>query len=119
MKEKKPINVEIGQNIKKIREDAGLTQDAFSELLGLGEKHVSAIECGATGVSLPTLKKICSLLSISSDMVLFGSAGGSEQNEREDAVRLLSDRLSRLPDNQFWEVKELIDRLLIIIATNR
>ena len=47
MKEKKPINVEIGQNVKQIRESAGLTQESFAELIGLGEKHVSAIERGA------------------------------------------------------------------------
>ena len=51
MKEKKPINLEIGQNVKQIRENAGLTQERLAELIGLGVKHLSAIECGAVGVS--------------------------------------------------------------------
>ena len=63
MKEKKPINVEIGQNIKLSRESAGLTQETFAEMVGLGVKHISAIECGAVGVSLTTLKRICGVLS--------------------------------------------------------
>ena len=29
MKEKKPINIEIGQHVKKYRETAGLTQENF------------------------------------------------------------------------------------------
>lgn len=56
MKEKKTINLEIGQNVKHIRENAGLTQERLAELIGLGVKHLSAIECGAVGVSLATLK---------------------------------------------------------------
>lgn len=34
MKEKKPINLEIGQNVKQIRENAGLTQERLAELIG-------------------------------------------------------------------------------------
>ena len=57
MKEKKALNIAIGQNVKQLRESAGLTQERFAELVGLGEKHVSAIECGAVGLSLATLQK--------------------------------------------------------------
>ena len=59
MKEKKPINLEIGKNVKQVRENAGLTQECLAELIGLGVKHLSAIECGAVGVSLATLKQLC------------------------------------------------------------
>lgn len=72
MKEKKPINLEIGQNVKQIRENAGLTQERLAELIGLGVKHLSAIECGAVGVSLATLKQLCVLLSVPADAILFG-----------------------------------------------
>ena len=51
MKEKKPINLEIGKNVKQVRENAGLTQECLAELIGLGVKHLSAIECGAVGVT--------------------------------------------------------------------
>ena len=33
MKEKKSINVEIGQNVKRARENAGLTQERFAEMI--------------------------------------------------------------------------------------
>lgn len=57
MQEKKQINVEIGARIKAEREKAGLTQERFSELIGLGTKSVSAFERGAVGISFVTLKK--------------------------------------------------------------
>lgn len=75
MKEKKPINIETGQRIKQVREAAGLTQEAFAEMLGLGVKHISAIECGAVGVSLNTIRKICQMLAVSSDAIFAGEYG--------------------------------------------
>lgn len=39
MKEKKPINVEIGMRVQQAREAAGLTQERFAELIGLGVKQ--------------------------------------------------------------------------------
>lgn len=112
MKDKKPINIEIGQNIKHLRENAGLTQERLAEMLELGDKHISAIECGAAGVSLPTLLKICSLLSVSADRVLFGDAEAEPSEARITAMLLLTERLSRLSDTQFWAVKEIVDRVL-------
>ena len=112
MKEKKQINVEIGRNIKQLRESAGLTQEAFSELVGLGEKHISAIERGAVGLSLPTLQRICTLLSVSADRVLFGQPEEGPANDRTAAVQLVTERLSRLPDRQFWAVKRVLDTVL-------
>ncbi len=58
MQEKKQINVEIGARIKEEREKAGLTQERFSELIGLGSKSVSAFERGTVGISFTTLKKL-------------------------------------------------------------
>ena len=66
MQEKKQINIEIGARIKEEREKAGLTQERFSELIGLGPKSVSAFERGTVGISFTTLKKICQVLSVSS-----------------------------------------------------
>ena len=111
MKEKKPINIEIGLNVKQVRESAGLTQESFAELIGLGVKHISAIECGAAGVSLATLKKICSLLSVSADTILFGTADTGSQKDRDAAISHMTERISRLPDNQFWGIKVILDKM--------
>ena len=116
MKEKKPINVEIGIRIKKYREAAGLTQEVFSELIGLGVKHVSAIECGAVGVSLSTLKQVSTVLSIPADVLLFGEVDEIEQQNRTSELQLLLARLSRLPSNKFNVVKDIVDKLLEAFA---
>ena len=116
MKEKKPINIEVGQFVKKYREEAGLTQEAFAELIGLGVKHVSAIECGAVGVSLSTLRRMSMVLSVPADFLLFGTADEVARQECVPELRLLFSRLSRLPPNKFRVVKDIIDKLLEALA---
>ena len=91
---KKTINVEIGMNIKRERERAGLTQDRLSELMGIGVKSLSAIERGTVGISLSALKRLCGILSVSSDTLIFGTT------ETNDTAGLLA-RLERLTPAQF------------------
>lgn len=39
MREKKPLNLAIGRNVKLIREQAGLTQEQLAEILGMVDRH--------------------------------------------------------------------------------
>lgn len=67
MREKKDINIEIGGNIQVAREQAGYTQDTLSEMLGMTPNHLSAIERGASGISLEALQlKPCSVFAVCS-----------------------------------------------------
>lgn len=116
MKEKKPINIEVGQYVKQCREEAGLTQEAFAELIGLGVKHVSAIECGAVGVSLPTLRRMSKVLSVPADVLLFGTPNEAELQGRTLELQRLSSKLSRLPPNKFRVVKDIVDKLIEAMA---
>lgn len=116
MKEKKPLNIEVGQYVKQCREEAGLTQEAFAELIGLGVKHVSAIECGAVGVSLPTLRRMSTVLSVPADTLLFGAPDETARQDRDAELQVLFSKLSRLSSNKFRVVKDIIDRLLEALA---
>ena len=82
MREKKDLNIEIGRRVKLARENAGLTQERFAELVDLGPKNISAIERGAAGVSVASVKKICEVLSISADSLFSdrtdSSGGGTD-----------------------------------------
>jgi len=112
VKEKKPLNIEIGQRIQQAREAAGLTQEVFAERIGLGVKHVSAIECGAVGVSLPTLRKVCKVLLVSSDSLLFDEMESGEAFAHNSEAQILMSRLLRLPVDKFRVVKDILDKLL-------
>lgn len=109
MSEKKDINVLVGANIKREREKAGYTQETLSEKIGIGVKSLSAIERGAVGVSLNTLKRICEVLAISSNVLLF------EQSRNND-VGCLTERLERLTADQFEIVNAVVEKMLETFA---
>lgn len=119
MTKKKAINIEIGARVKRAREAAGLTQEAFAELIDLGDKHISAIECGVVGVSLPTLIRICEVLSIPSDVLLFGWSDNTLEDDRASEIQALVTRLSRLPEREFKLTKGIIDKILEMSALNK
>ena len=107
--QKKEINVEVGINIKREREKAGLTQERFSEMIGLEVKSLSTVECGNVGISMTTLRRICTALSISSDAILFPD---THKNDTSD----LTKRLERLTPEQFEIAENMIRELLKAFA---
>ena len=109
MKEKKDINIKIGERIKAEREKAGLTQARFAELIGMGTKSVSAIERGTVGVSLPALQRICRVLSVSSDRLLFELEPGTR-------AQGLTERLDRLSPEQFDLAEDMLNKLIEAFA---
>lgn len=50
--ELKEVNVQVGKRLKEIRENLGLTQEAFSEVLDVDAAHYRKLEKGKYGVSL-------------------------------------------------------------------
>ncbi len=105
MDHKKDLNVLVGTNIKREREKAGFTQDQFSELLGIGSKSLSSIERGVVGVSLTTLMKICDILHISANILLY------EQNLKNDADSIAL-QLKLLNDEQFEIASDVMTNLM-------
>ena len=72
MRIKKESNIQMGERIKAAREGAGLTQEQLAERIEVSPQYISDLERGVVGVSIPTLKRLCLVLGISSDSILFG-----------------------------------------------
>lgn len=109
MTEKEQLDLLVGSNIKRARLDAGYTQEKFSELIGLGTKSLSAAERGTVGVSLNTLVRICRVLSVSSDTLLFEAVPKND-------VHSITERLERLSPEQLSIVGDVICKLLEAFA---
>ncbi|MBO5953087.1 MAG: helix-turn-helix transcriptional regulator [Oscillospiraceae bacterium] len=101
---RKDLNVLVGANIKREREKAGFTQDQFSELLGIGSKSLSSIERGVVGVSLATLLRVCDILHISANVLLY------EQTRENDVDNILL-QLRRLRAEQFEIASDVMTNL--------
>lgn len=92
--------------IRKAREDAGYTREQFAELLDVSVSYLAEVERGRTGVSVKTLKKVCGVLGLSSDYVLFG------QERASDAALL--DKIHRLDERYIPLLNKLLTELLAL-----
>ena len=99
------MNVLVGANVKREREKAGFTQDQFSELLGIGSKSLSSIERGVVGVSLAMLLRICDMLHISANVLLY------EQTQKND-VDSIALQLKMLNTEQFEIASDVMTNLM-------
>lgn len=112
MKAKKEINVRIGRNIRIARENANLTQEKFAEMISVATKNVSDIERGVVGISISSLIRICEVLSVSSDDILFG------RTAQDNVKNNISERLDRLPPKQFELALDIINKLFEVFASS-
>ena len=64
--------VEFGEQLRKAREEKGMTQQTLAEQLFVTRQAVSKWECGERYPDLPTTKKISEALDVSLDDLLSG-----------------------------------------------
>jgi len=107
---KKEINIRVGKNIQLARETASFTQEQLSELLDITPNHLSAIERGASGATLETLEKLCTLFNVSADTLLFGKRGYSSFTEE------MATQLGRIKPEYRLQTKKLLSTLLEIMS---
>jgi len=58
--------------LRQIRENAGLTQEQFAEVLGISVSAYKKVESGENQVSLSSLRNLYNEMQVSTDYVLFG-----------------------------------------------
>lgn len=61
---KNVINSEVGFNIRRIREERGLSQEELAALAGLHRAYVGQIERGEKNIGLKNLQKIAQALEV-------------------------------------------------------
>lgn len=54
----------IGENIKRLREQAGMTQEDLGEILGITHSAVSLIESDKRGITVEKVQKIAKALGV-------------------------------------------------------
>ncbi len=90
--------------IRKAREDLGYTREKFAEKLDVSVSYLAEVERGRTGISVKMLIKICDILGLSADYVLFGE-------ERSEDLQLL-DKIHRIDEKYLPLLDSVITELL-------
>jgi transcriptional regulator with XRE-family HTH domain len=55
----------VGQNVRRIREKKGLTQERFAELSGFSQQYISGLEGGLRNPTVVTIYELAVALGVS------------------------------------------------------
>ena len=83
--------------IRKARENLGYTREKFAEKLDVSVSYMAELERGRTGISVKMLIKVCNLLGLSADYVLFGDIRPDDA-KRLDAIHRIDEKYLPLLD---------------------
>lgn len=82
MKKMTEFNIAFGGKVRAAREQAGLTREQLAEMIDKSPAFLADVERGYAGVSVPTLMRICEVLSLSSDRLLWDKLNRTSLDER-------------------------------------
>ena len=94
--------------IRKARESMGYTREKFAEKLDVSVSYLAELERGRTGISVKMLVKVCNVLGLSADYVLFGKERDADAL-RADNIRRIDDKYIPLLDSVIGELLSLTD----------
>lgn len=92
--------------IRKAREQKGYTREKFAEALDVSVSYLAELERGRTGLSVKMLIKICNLLGLSADYVLFGNERSSDES-RLDSIHRINEKYLPLLDSTIAELLKI------------
>lgn len=95
----------LWEHLRELRERKGLTQDAVAEHIGVSRSHVSNVERGAVGLSLPMLESYLS--AVGAQLVI----DVGEYSE-------ISAMVARLPPDRRTLALQLLEVLEVIPDTD-
>ena len=86
----------------------GYTREKFAEKLDVSVSYLAELERGRTGISVKMLVKVCNILGLSADYVLFGTER-DDDTLRADNIRRIDDKYLPLLDQVITELLSLTD----------
>lgn len=105
MREKKEINIQIGERVRHAREQASLTQEQLAEKIEVSPQYVSDLERGVVGISISTLKRLCIALCISSDSIIFTET-------KNGSAYVIAEKCNTMTTSQLAILNEIIDKVI-------
>ena len=98
------MNIQIGENIKRLRKNKNITQEQIAEILGVSITAVSKWERGETYPDITLLFPLAHYFGVSLDELM----GYNEEKIREDIKALLDEYRALSYEREFQKARELI-----------
>ena len=74
--------IELGERIRKRRQEMKLSQESFAEKAGISVNTVSRIEGGQTAMSVEIFRKMIEILETDANVLLGKEGGGTEKQAK-------------------------------------
>lgn len=84
----------------------GYTREQFAEKLDVSVSYMAEVERGRTGISVKMLIKICDLLGLSADYILFGT--------NRDTDTMILDKIHRIDNKYIPLLNKIITEILAL-----
>lgn len=105
MNTNKELNEVLGNNIKNLRKEQKITREKLAERLDVSTRFLADVESGKAGVSLSTLKKLCSVLGTTADYLL----GISEYSDAQRQYIEIDNKIKQINTEQLKNLNIIID----------
>lgn len=112
MKGENDMNLaQMGQRIKNSRQNKHLTQEEFSEKIGVSPHYIYEIERGSKAMSIHTFYNVVTTLSVSADFLLYGHEPPFQDDSFQASDELLS-LLEQISPQKRKSINNIIHALL-------
>lgn len=97
----------IGDNIRKLRETQGITQDELAQMTGIGVKYISALENGRRNPGKKIIYALCNAFTVTEQVLRFGQPDQNGIDRRHgEVIRMIVDEL--LPLSKTEQLEQLV-----------
>ena len=104
MRKRDPNRIEMGRRFREAREGRNWSRETLAERSDLSVSFIADLELGNTGTLLENFVRLCRLLEVSADYILFGDAG--------PAVQRVTDLLRDRDEETVRVVEQTVEALL-------
>lgn len=101
--------IELGERIRKRRQEMRLSQESFAEKAGISVNTVSRIEGGQTAMSVEIFRKMIEILETDANILLGKEEGDTE---RQELVQEVLYQIQKLEWKEQKIIMQTIDSLI-------
>ena len=101
--------IELGERIRKRRQEMKLSQESFAEKAGISVNTVSRIEGGQTAMSVEIFRKMIEILETDDNLLLGKEGGGTENLE---SIQEVLYRIQKMEWKEQKIIMQTIDSLI-------
>ena len=101
--------IELGERIRKRRQEMKLSQESFAEKAGISVNTVSRIEGGQTAMSVEIFRKMIEILETDANILLGKEEGDTE---RQESIQEVLYQIQKLEWKEQKIILQTIDSLI-------